>query len=142
MEIGIVKEIIDGVAAKVIILKNHQSNCESCCSSSCSASPEMEVEALNPVGAEVGHKVEVSMKPYTYLKGVLIVYALPVLLFFLAAILGKYIGDVYIKEINPDLISAGAAFSTLIITYVIIKIWSMKISKKKKRRYAVIEKII
>jgi sigma-E factor negative regulatory protein RseC len=139
-EIGIVKKT-EGITAKVVVQK--KSMCEGCTvQGTCESTGEgMEIEALNPLQAKEGQTVKVSMKPETYLKGSMLVYGLPLVLFFAGAIAGKNIGEEYFKDMNSDLIAAIGAFGALILSLAGIKLWSLKAEKKTEYR-PVIEEIV
>lgn len=137
-EIGTVKNV-DGITARVVIEK--RGSCDSCCATCESTSEGLEMEALNPIGAKVGQRVKIMMKPHSYLRGVLMVYGIPMVLFILAAVIGKHLGELYFKAYNSDLISALAAFSTLLITYIAIKFLSLR-THSKKAEHPVIDEIL
>lgn len=139
-ETGIVTKV-DGVMAKVSVQK--KGFCEGCAvKGACESTGEgAEVEAFNTVQAKVGDTVRIAMKPQTYLKGTMLVYGLPLVLFIAGAIIGKNIGEGYFKEINSDIVAAATGFSALIVSLLGIKIWSKKLETN--REYMpVIEKII
>ncbi|MBI4688406.1 MAG: SoxR reducing system RseC family protein [Nitrospirae bacterium] len=139
-ETGVVTHT-EGDKAKVLVQR--KSDCEACASAGvCEpAQGSMQIEALNPVHASVGDKVKVSMKPGVYLRGTMIVYAIPLIALIAGAILGKNIGEAYFKEYNSDIAAAILGFISLLISLIIIKIWSRGIETK--AEYSpVIEEII
>jgi sigma-E factor negative regulatory protein RseC len=138
-EIGIVKSV-EGITAKVIIERT--SSCSSCCTG-CQTQDDahMIMDALNPINAKTGQRVKISLKPMPYLKGVLFVYGLPMILFIVAAMVGKRIGQLYFQEINSDLTAAALAFAMLIISYLFLKAWSTK-PRSAQGGHPVIEEII
>lgn len=139
-ETGIVSKVKDGMAT---VLVQRKSSCEGCTmAGSCEFTPEgMEIEALNPVHAREGQKVQVLMAPQEYLRGSLIVYGIPLVLFVAGAIIGKNIGEEYFRDIDSDLIAAITAFATLILSLLGIKLWSRKVESNTEYK-PVIEKII
>lgn len=139
-ETGIVKKV-DGLTA--IVLVQRKGACEGCVvKGACKTTDEgAEIEALNPVKAKVGQKVRLSMTSHSYLKGSMIVYGMPLVIFIAAAILGKNIGGKYLVEFNSDLIAAISAILSLIISYAGIRLWSMK-AEKRSELQSVIEEII
>jgi sigma-E factor negative regulatory protein RseC len=139
-EIGIVKKT-EGFTAKVIVQK--KSMCEGCTvRGTCESTAEgMEIEALNPLQAREGQTVKVSMKPQAYLKGSMLVYGLPLVVFIAGAIIGKNIGEEYFKDVNSDLVAAITGFSALILSLGGVKLWSLKTEKSAEYR-PVIEEII
>ncbi len=139
-EIGVVIKTL-GRFAKVSIAKP-KGICEHCTLGTCHVSEEgSEIEALNMAGAREGQKVRVVMKPFSYMKGSLIVYGLPVLALVLGAILGKELALSQLKGSDPDSISAIFAFGAFGISFLFVKIWSSKAEKKLEYK-PVIEEIL
>ncbi len=129
-EIGVVTKI-EGRLATVTVSKK-PGICEQCSMGTCHVSEaSAEVEALNMVDAEVGQTVRVAMKPFSYLKGSLIVYGIPVLCLILGAILGKqFFSRTLMKGTDPDIVSAIFGFALFAVSFIIIKIWSKRAEKK------------
>lgn len=124
-ETGIVTKI-EGTMAKVLVQK--KSACEGCTvKGACSSTPEgMEIEALNSIHAREGQRVKVLMTPQEYLKGSMLVYGLPLVLFITGAIIGKNIGEEHFKNINSDLVAALTGFVFLILSLAGVHIWYRK----------------
>jgi sigma-E factor negative regulatory protein RseC len=101
----------------------------------------MEIEALNPIKATVGQTVRVVMKPYSYLKGAIIVYGIPAIALVIGAILGKEFFSTYFTGVDPDVVSAIFGFGAFIVFFLFIKFWSSKLEKKQDLK-PVIEEII
>ena len=139
-ETGIVTHT-DGMMAKVSIQK--KGTCEGCAVRGvCEPSESgMEIEALNPVHAAAGQTVRVTMKSQAYLRGSIIVYGIPLVAFISGAILGKNIGESYLDVINSDASAAIFGFISLIITFIIIRFWSVRTETKPEYK-PVIEEII
>jgi sigma-E factor negative regulatory protein RseC len=139
-ETGIVKEV-DGIMAKILVQK--RGTCEGCAVRGiCEPAGEgMEIEALNPVLAKPGQKVKVFIKPQAYLKGTIFVYGFPLVAFIAGVIIGKNIGEAYFREISSDIVSAILGFAALIISFLIVKVWSRKAETKVEYK-PVIEEII
>jgi len=131
----------EGVTATVRVHK--RGACEGCAARGvCEPSEEgMEIEALNPVQAQVGQTVEVSIAPQTYLKSAIYVYGLPLIVLIAGAIIGKNIGDLYIKGIDSDLIAAIVGFGGFFITFLLVRAWSRRAETRPEYK-PVIEKII
>lgn len=128
-ETGIVKSLSGSLAIVVVERKSACDQCKAGCKITDSGA---EIEALNLVKAKIGQKVKVIMKPYTYLKGSIIIYGIPALALIIGAIIGKEILSPLnsFKNIDPDVISAITGFSAFILSFLIVKIWSIKIEKK------------
>jgi sigma-E factor negative regulatory protein RseC len=138
-EIGVIKSV-DGAVAKVSVPK--RSACEGCTVGICKPDEQsMEIEALNPLKAQAGQKVRVVMKPYTYLKGSLIVYGLPTLALIIGAVIGKELFSHYFKGIDADIISAISGFGLFVLSFIAIKLWSSRMEKRTDIR-PIIEEII
>lgn len=101
----------------------------------------MLIEALNPVKARVGQKVRVVMKPYTYLRGSLMVYGIPALALIAGAVIGKEALGSYFKSLDPDILSAISGFGACAVSFLAVKLWSSKMSKKTELK-PVIEEIL
>lgn len=138
-EVGLIKSI-DGMLAVVSVPK--KSACEGCTMGICKPEDQfMEIEALNPVNARVGQKVRIVMKPYTYLRGSVIVYGVPALALVIGAVIGKEIFSRFLRGFDPDIVSAVFGFGAFTISFVVVKIWSSSMSKKTESK-PVIEEIL
>ncbi len=137
-EVGVVKSV-DGVTARVVIKKS--SACDHCVKDHCEMeTTNFEVEAINAAGAEVGQTVKVVMKAETYIKGALLLYALPVLALFIGAISGSiYFPDVL--SIGPETGAVIGGFGLMLLSFIVIKIASSKMEKKTEYR-SVIEEVL
>ena len=138
-EIGVVKSI-EGALAKVSVPR--KSVCEGCTAGTCKPDEQsMEIDAVNKAKAKVGQRVRVVIKPYTYLKGSILIYGIPAIALITGAILGKEIFSHQFKNMDPDIISAISGFSAFILVFLGIKIWSIKAGKKAESK-PVIEEIL
>lgn len=138
-EIGVVKSI-EGPLAKVAVAK--KGICDKCTQGTCHLTDEgAEIDALNNVRAVVGQRVRVVLKPYSYLKGTLIVYGIPAAALVIGAVLGKEVFARYLISIKPDTVSAIFAFGAFALSLVIVKLWS-RIAEKKVEYRPVIEEIL
>jgi sigma-E factor negative regulatory protein RseC len=127
-EIGIVQSTEDEIA---VVSLPRKSACEGCSMKACR--PEeggMIVEALNPVNARTGQKVRIAMKSYTYLQGSIIAYGIPALGLIVGAVLGKEVLSAYFRNHDPDIIAAVCGFGALVISFIIVKIWSSKANRR------------
>lgn len=122
---------VEGIMARVAVKQN--AACEGCqIKDSCSTTSGegAELEAVNEANAKAGQTVKISMKPYTYLKGTMLVYGIPLVLFIVAAIAGKEIGKEYFTETGSDLVAAVSGFAALVLSLLIIRLWSRKTESK------------
>lgn len=139
-EIGIVKSI-EGVNARVMIsLKG--SPCESCIQDACTV-PEkgIETEAINAARAKVGQKVKVVVSSYTYLKGAMLIYALPVVALIAGAILGKIHLPRFFSGTDSDLLAAAGGFFLFLLSLILIKLAVKRMDRKTEYK-SVIESIV
>lgn len=131
---------VDGIMATVAIQK--KSSCDDCTAGACETTAEgAEIEALNSIHAEVGQVVRFSITPYTYLKGTMLVYGVPVVALIAGSIAGKNIGEIYFTKMNSDMIAAIAGFGLLVLSLLGIKILSKKLYSKTEYK-PVIEEIL
>ncbi len=139
-EIGVVTKI-EGTMAKVIVQK--RGACDGCkAQGTCETKEEgMEIEAVNMAQAKEGEAVKISIKAQTYLKGTMLVYGLPLVLFIAGAIVGKNIGEDFFQGKNSDLVAAVAGFAALVISLLGIKVWAKKTEKNTEYK-PVIEEIV
>jgi sigma-E factor negative regulatory protein RseC len=128
-EVGTVTKV-EGIMASVAVRK--KSSCDGCTAGgACKTTAEgAEIEAVNTVHAIEGQTVRISIQPYTYLKGTMLIYGVPVVLLITGAIIGKNIGEEYMPAVNSDLVAAILGFSFLFLSLIGIKIWSTNISTK------------
>jgi sigma-E factor negative regulatory protein RseC len=127
-EVGLVKRI-KGAYAVVSIPR--KSACEGCTLKTCSPSENMmEIEAFNPLHAHVGQRVRIVMKPYTYLKGSIMVYGIPAVALIAGAVIGREIIGTFFSWQDPDTVSAVTGISAFLISFLTVKFWSSKLTKK------------
>jgi sigma-E factor negative regulatory protein RseC len=139
-EIGVVKEI-HGSTALVVVRK--QGVCDKCSAGSvCRVTGEgAEIEALNSAQARKGDTVRVFFRPYTYLKGSLLVYGVPGLALILGAVIGKEYVAGFLPQIDPEIVSAMCGFGLLAAAFVLVKLFIRRIETGKKFT-PIIEEII
>jgi sigma-E factor negative regulatory protein RseC len=138
-EIGIVKNV-DGVNAKVLV--ERKSACDKCTEGKCLVTDGGAIiDALNLAKAEVGQRVRVVFKPYTYLKGSILIYGIPALALIAGAVIGKeFLGDI-IKIFDPDLLSAISGFGLFIIAFIAVRLLTKRLERKSEYK-PVIEEIL
>ena len=128
-EYGIVKSLNGSLAIVVVERKSACDQCKAGCKITDSGA---EIEAINLAKAKIGQKVMVVMRPYTYLKGSIIIYGIPALFLIIGAIIGKEILSPLhpFKNLDPDILSALTGFGAFIISFLIVKLWSGRVEKK------------
>ncbi|MCL5024318.1 MAG: SoxR reducing system RseC family protein [Nitrospirae bacterium] len=137
-EIGIVKSV-EGIFALVSV--ERKSTCEQCAAGCKVTDSGAEIEAVNLVKAREGQKVRVTLKPYAYLKGSVIAYGLPALALIAGAVAGKEVFSRFFPAMDPDLVSAIFGFGAFFVSFILVKLWSMRVQKKPEYK-PVIEEII
>lgn len=137
-EIGVVKGI-NGIMARVSV--ERKSACDQC-KAGCRVTEEgAEIEAINKAKAEIGQRVRVVMKPYSYLKGSILIYGLPALALILGAVIGKEFLSGFFKTTDPDIVSATSGFGAFIVSLVVVKLLSSRMERKTEYK-PVIEEIL
>ncbi len=101
----------------------------------------IETEAVNLVDAKVGQKVRIYVKTFTYVKGILVLYILPVFALLTGAVLGRAYLPAYFKGSSSDALSAAGAFLLFFVSLLLAKLLSGKMEKKKEHK-PVIESIV
>ncbi len=139
-EEGTIISISDGSA---VVAVGTQGSCESCPSASVchSDGDERRITAINPVNAQPGQKVKVVMHAQMYLKGTILVYAVPMIILIAGAIFGKYLADNFFPDSSPDLMAAGVGFTGMVLAFLGAKYWSKGVENKEEYQ-PVIEKIL
>ena len=141
LETGIVKELI---GQKAIVTVQKQGSCTSCPGSSVCKSlggDEAMVEALNYVGAKPGDTVSISLKPYNYLRGTILIYGIPSIMLIVGAVIGKEYLSKILTNVDPDMASAIGGFGLFAITFFGLRLFSKRFEDKKEYM-PVIEEII
>ncbi len=127
-EIGVVKSV-EGVIARVVV--ERKSICDKCTEGKCLLTEGGAIiEAFNQVKAKEGQRVRVVFRPYSYLKGSVLIYGIPALALIIGAIIGREILSKFINTLDPDLLSAIGGFSLLIITFAIVRVITRRMEKK------------
>ncbi len=125
-EVGVVKRI-NGVMATVVV--ERKSACDRCTQSCKVTGSGAEIEALNLVKARVGQTVQVQMKPFTYLKGSLLIYGFPALALIIGAVIGREWLPVFVPDVDKDLLSAITGFAALLLSLIMVKVLTSRAEK-------------
>jgi sigma-E factor negative regulatory protein RseC len=78
------------------------------------------------------------MKSYTYLKGALIIYVLPIFALILGAVLGKVYLPAFINRIDSELLSALGGFFALLASLILVKILSSRLDKTTENKSVIV----
>ncbi len=119
-EEGLVIAVENGAAR---IRTKQSTACESCASrSSCNAmggGNDMEVEAVNTVGAKAGDTVILKIETTPLLKATFLIYILPILCLFAGAIIGQECARFF--QLNASAVSVGVGFLFFIISLLFVR---------------------
>jgi len=106
--------------------------CDSCSSKgtchSLGGGKEMEVSAINSIGARVGDRVVLKMDTLPFLKGTFLVYMFPILFLVGGAALGEWIG--LASDLHSPLVSILFGFGGLSIGLVLMKMIANRLAKR------------
>jgi sigma-E factor negative regulatory protein RseC len=140
MSVGVVRSV-NGRMAKVF-MEVGAGCCDHCEKEACDIDARgVETEAVNSIDAKVGQKVRVDMQTFTYLKGVMVLYVLPVLALLFGAIAGRVYLPAYFHGTGPDILSAAGGFLSFLASLVLVKLLSGRMEKKTEHK-PVIQSII
>jgi sigma-E factor negative regulatory protein RseC len=108
--------------------------CESCsakgfCDSVGGSDDDVEVEAINAVGAKVDDRVTISFETSSLLKVSFLVYMVPVLFLILGVVIGDKIAAIF--NYDRSIFSVLAGFLFLFAAFFFVKAKGKELSKKK-----------
>ncbi len=119
IETGIVKESYDNKAT--IIIQRH-SACKKCGVCKIGTDEKTVVtQASNFIGAKAGDRVEVELSFGTLMSASLIIYIIPLLMFFIGCVIGFYLITIHSFGANNPIVSFIGGCIFLIVTYLIIR---------------------
>ncbi len=126
-EEGIVIKTGTGIA---LVKTTRSSACKACSSSkSCSAKGnEMEVEAINSVGARDGDRIMLSFATTSFLKATFLLYIFPVICLVVGAVAGQKF-SLY-TNFDESVLSAVTGFVFFFLSVIIIKSIGNRIAQK------------
>ncbi len=90
----------------------------------------MQVEALNPLGAEVGDRVLLAVSSKSFLSSSFLVYIVPLLGLLFGALVGQYIGETVITDLPAQLLSAIFGVAFLVGSFLTIRIGSRALKRE------------
>ena len=115
-------------------------SCEGCTARgachSLSDSGEVEVNAINEVGAKVGDRIVLNFKTSSLLKATFLLYVFPILLLIIGAVIGQETAPYF--NFNPSGFSAIIGFSFFFAAVLVIKVKANKMAKKSAYRPKII----
>ena len=80
---------------------------------------EMEVETLNPAGADVGDRVVLTFETGAFLKASFLLYVFPVLMMIIGGFAGQSLGPM--AGVGESAAAAAGAFSFLAVTFAFVR---------------------
>ena len=136
-EVGVVTKV-DGITAHVSV--ERKSACEHCTAGTCSLTADgARIEALNEAGAKVGQRVRVSIRGDVYVSGAAFFYGVPALALIVGALLGMEFFSGMFPGLDPEAVTAVSAFVFLGLSFVIVKLWSLRAERKSAYQPIVVE---
>lgn len=123
-EYGVITELKEQRVATVMCRRN--SACDHCPSSgACNIGDDgenMQVDAINEIGAQVGDRVKVVTSSKLFLQSSFMLYIVPLIGLLIGALLGQKFGPRVLPNVDPSLLSAIAAVVFLAATFLAIRI--------------------
>ncbi|EKQ57164.1 MULTISPECIES: SoxR reducing system RseC family protein [unclassified Clostridium] len=113
-EQGFVIEVIDDVAK---IRVGRHSDCKNC--GACPGNESIIITANNKIGAKPGQRVVFEVKETNFLWAAFIVFILPLIIIFVGAMLGGFLGEYAGQSITWSRIIGGIAAA--IISFILVK---------------------
>lgn len=136
-EIGVVQKTVGPLAT---VLVERKSICDRCTEGKCLLTEGGAIiEAFNEVNAREGQRVKVIFRPYSYLKGSVLIYGIPALSLIIGALVGFLYLPNYIKNIKPDLLSAITGFSLFLVAFVVVRLIASRMEKKVEYKPVIVE---
>jgi len=114
-----------------IIRTTRKTACESCgekhSCTSIGSGQEMELEADNPINAQVGDRVTVALKTGKLMTASFLLYIFPILMMIAGALLGDHLAKTY--PADPSMMAAGFGFLFFCVAFGIVKLKDMQAKK-------------
>ncbi len=95
---------------------------------------DMQTEAIDKIGVEIGDSVLVSLESGTFLKAAFILYVIPLLFLFMGIITGFVFSRYIIVDSNETVFSIIGGVIFLFLSYVLVKRQEYKASETKTYR--------
>ena len=131
-EHGTVLQLKDKHIAVVMCQKS--TLCEHCASSgSCLMGDDdhtRTIEAINQAGAAVGDHVKIATTTRSFLQSSFLLYIVPLIALVIGAIVGKFVGETWVQNVDPNLLSAIFGVFFMAGSFVILRVGSMALKKE------------
>jgi sigma-E factor negative regulatory protein RseC len=122
------------------VMTTRSSGCEACASrDSCGTaakSASHEVEAINPVGAQAGDRIQMLISTSSLLKATFLLYVFPILCMLFGAVAGHWsaIG----AGLNPSVMAALGAFAFFVAAMVVVRTHGRRLGRNNAYRPQII----
>ena len=120
-----------------IIHTERGSSCDGCgAKASCHAmsggesGKTMEMRVVNDMGAKMGDTVRVAIESVVLLKSSFLVYIVPLIFLIAGGIVGDNYARANMPGSDPDTVAGLAGIVCLIISFLLIRVWSKSLDKK------------
>jgi len=131
---------VDGVYAYVTARPS--SSCEGCSQKGVchvlGGSGDLIIKAFNEAGAVIGDSVIVAISSRTFLKASALIYLLPVAALIAGGVFGKRIVPNFIKNIQPEVLSAIFGVTSLAASFIAVRLLGRKIGENEADRARII----
>lgn len=97
--------VIAVLKGTVMVRASRHSDCENC--GACLGGKAVVIEAIDPIGLQVGQKVLVQMQKYSLTLGALIVYIMPLVIIGISILMGLIISNLFVLSIYLCLFCTG-----------------------------------
>jgi sigma-E factor negative regulatory protein RseC len=139
-EEGIVTKTVPGTGT-AWVKTSRTDACESCTAKgACNmmgGGKDMEVEAVNKIGAKVDDRVVIAFESSSLLKASFLIYLFPVICMIAGALLGQKLSHKY--DLNESLFSAGAAFIFFVAAFLFVRIKGNRMAQKDAYRPSIVK---
>ena len=131
-ETGTIIELKAADVALVLCQKN--SACAHCSAEGVchagDASQARSVEAYNPLGAQVGDQVRLSVTTRSFLRSSFLLYIVPLIALVFGAVAGKEIAPLFENGLDANALSAIMGTGLMALSFLVIRLVNMRLSKK------------
>ncbi|SHI42707.1 positive regulator of sigma(E), RseC/MucC [Malonomonas rubra DSM 5091] len=93
-------------------------------------SETMLVDAINMIRAQVGDQVKVVASTKHFLQSSFMLYIVPIIGLLIGALIGESVGKRASLGIDPSLMSALTAVAFLVVTFILIRLATMRLKRE------------
>jgi sigma-E factor negative regulatory protein RseC len=87
-----------------------------------------EVEALNPVNARVGDRIQIAIGSGSLLKAMFLLYLFPIICMLAGGLLGNWAAPAF--SLNPSIVSVLTALASLVLAMLIVRAGGQRMAAK------------